>query len=153
MRLFFGQITDSESAMKHDNHGLCLACQRILNKYPDFDSDLRSWFMDLQYRFPDVHTSCGGRGRIEQEILFSRGASKAHYGQSSHNYNMALDLWQLKDKVYTLDQDYFNKVMKDYDAKKFEWYGSSNAVFYELPHIEIRAFRGLVALKLATLVE
>jgi hypothetical protein len=31
------------------------------------------------------------RGREEQEILFARKATKAHYGSSPHNYGLAID--------------------------------------------------------------
>lgn len=34
----------------------------------------------------DCRVTCGRRGREEQEQAFNDGTSKAHYGQSPHNY-------------------------------------------------------------------
>jgi peptidoglycan LD-endopeptidase CwlK len=54
----------------------------------------------LQRLFTEVvkHRDCtvlfGHRGREEQEQAFKNGASKAHYGQSNHNYlpSLAVDV-------------------------------------------------------------
>lgn len=37
----------------------------------------------------DFTVICGNRGRADQEDAFRRGASKAHFGQSPHNYSPA----------------------------------------------------------------
>lgn len=129
----------------HINSGNCLECAAILNKYPGFSEELRTWFFALQIENPDLHTSCGGRGHVDQEAAFAKGASKAHWLESSHNWNLACDLFQLKDGVYTLDQVWFNSVVGSNLYPSLNWYGIKGSPYRELPHVEIRGWRSLVA--------
>lgn len=65
----------------------CLQCAKIFNRYPNVHAELRTWFEALQIENPDAHISSAGRGKIDQEVAFERGASKAHYGQSAHIFS------------------------------------------------------------------
>lgn len=137
----------------HQNTGCCLSCGKIFNAYPGFDVHLRNWFYDLQSDHPEAHVSCAGRGKISQEALFQRKASNAHYGESSHNFNVALDLFRLLDGKYDLSKEWFQTVIKPRLLKEFKWYGEDEAIFYELPHVEISNWRELAKSKLIFLVE
>lgn len=127
-------------------------CDTLFGKYPDFDPGLRGWFDSKRETFFDLHISCAGRGRVEQNALFARGATKAHYTKSAHNYNAALDLWQNVLGAYVLDPEYFAKVMADLDPA-YEWYGAPGSEFFELPHIQLSTWKRRVADGSLTLVE
>lgn len=136
----------------HLNTGNCQSCLLIINKYPNFHSGLLGWFTSLQKANPEAHVSCGGRGRVDQESDFSAGRSRAHYGQSAHNYNCALDLFRLTLQGASWDKPWFNSVIvnavdlqNSNPSKTFDilWYGLPGSPYYELPHIEIMSWRSL----------
>lgn len=138
--------------MKHENSGHCLKCDEIFKKFPDFNYDLYTWFIIVQAKYPELHISCAGRGRIEQEECYHRGASRAHYGHSSHNYNAAIDTFFLINDQYNLDKQQYLKIEPEI-PNFIEWYGKKGAQFYELPHFEIVDWRGRVVKGLLRLVE
>lgn len=138
----------------HINSGNCPKCEEIFNLYPGFYEPLKSWFKDLQQANPDAHVSCAGRGKIQQEEYFQRGATRAHYGQSSHNFNAAIDIFQLKDgTTATWDKTWFSAVVGPALYASFKWYGAPGAVFYELPHVELAGWKSLVQTGELKLVE
>jgi hypothetical protein len=130
--------------MSHQNTGKCQACEGIFNKYPGFYEPLKEWFFYTQSVFPRFHVSCAGRGKIDQEACFSRGASKAHWLKSSHNFNCAIDTFFLVNGAYCLDESLYAAVVADLDPN-IEWYGSKDAVFPERPHFEWLSWPQLVA--------
>lgn len=138
--------------MSHINNGNCLACAQILNKYPGFNEELRTWFQAIQIEHVDIHTSCGGRGRVDQSVLFQRGATKANYGQSAHNFNCALDLFRSPNGDYILDQE-FEEIIQSAIYPSLSWYGAPGAVFRELPHIELKNWNSLAHQGIIKLVE
>jgi hypothetical protein len=140
--------------MSHSNNaGACAGCESLFDKYEVFEPSLRLWFDTLRDTHPDAHISCAGRGHVDQEAAFARGASKARYGQSAHNYNAAIDLWQMVNGVYTLSQAWFDAVVAPALTSDLKWYGERGAVFYELPHVEIANWRERVAAGTLKLVE
>jgi hypothetical protein len=131
----------------------CPGCEKIILRYSGFSPVLEQWFSDLRVHNPDCHVSCAGRGRVDQEACFARGASKAHYGQSAHNVNGALDIWEMRDGVYTLDQQWFDRVVGPAIVTGLEWYGAPGAAFPELPHVQLADWRKLYADGVLSLVE
>lgn len=131
----------------HLNTGSCQKCVEIFDRFPGFHLELRAWFIALQAVNKDAHISCAGRGRAEQEDCFTRGASKAHYGQSSHNYNAAIDIFRLTQAGgASWDKPWFEVVIGPAvhaATIQLKWYGEPGATFYELPHVEIAAWRSL----------
>lgn len=95
-----------------------------------------AWFLDIQRKYPTAHISCAGRGKEDQEDALKRGASKAHWKQSSHNYNCAVDIFELEGDQALWDRDWFDLVVGSNLKPFIKWYGSPGAVFYELPHCE-----------------
>jgi hypothetical protein len=85
-----------------------------------------------------VHCSCAGRGQQEQEELFLKKATRAHWKESAHNYNVAMDLFELRNGQYTLDHQWFLKVVNPTLGDWQDWYGRPNAPFWELPHVEVK---------------
>jgi hypothetical protein len=128
----------------HQDTGKCSWCQHILDRYKNFHPQLRAWFEDVQAQVPDAHISCAGRGRQDQEMDFHRRVSKAHYGQSSHNYNAAIDLFKSAPTVTEMyDKVWFRTQIAPKLSGDLEWYGAPGAEFYELPHIEVRGWKDM----------
>lgn len=139
--------------MSHENIGSCLSCAGIFNRYTSFYQPLRDWFMALQSKYPEAHISCAGRGKMDQETLFNRNATKARYGQSAHNWNAAIDLFQLKDGAYNLDVEWFDSVVVPALTPDLCWYGRPDAPFPERPHIEIATWNQMAKDGMLNLVE
>lgn len=138
---------------KHQNNGQCLYCVSIFQRYPGFHLGLFKWFQALQLKHPEAHVSCAGRGRQDQEEVFRRGASRAHFGKSAHNYNAALDLFKNQgNDIY--DRSWFQLVIAPaVKGTDFEWYGAPGAAFPELPHVQVKAWQALADNDQLTLVE
>lgn len=130
--------------MKHENNGTCLKCSEIITKYYGFNRQLWDWFISFQRNHPEFHTSCAGRGEQEQEELFLRKATRAHWKQSAHNYGCALDLFVNKKDVDLYDKETFETVLKPEIPNWITWYGMPGSSFYELPHIELKKWRDLI---------
>ncbi len=142
--------------MKHENNGKCQSCQQIMDAFPGFHSGLRAWFEGLQRSNPEAHVSCAGRGRQAQEEALKRGASRAAYGSSAHNYNAALDLFELQgDPKNIYEKTWFDTVVKAWVESEatLKWYGEPDAKFFELPHVEVLAWRELAKSNQIKLVE
>lgn len=147
----------------HVNNGNCLKCLEILNRYPGFHEGLKQWFIELQKKNSECHCSAGGRGKKDQELYFKQGSSKAHYGQSAHNANLAIDIFKLSlTNQAEWPKDWFGTViLSAVDShnhatnKTFEinWYGKKGSAFFELPHCEVKSWKELVAAGTFKLVE
>jgi hypothetical protein len=132
--------------MRHENNGKCQRCHSIFEKYPGFHKGLREWFEALQLIHPEAHISCAGRGRDEQEAALIRGASKAPFGKSAHNFNAAIDIFeQVGDLANIYEINWFNSVIGVAIKKApwLKWYGEKGSEFYELPHIELSDWKNL----------
>jgi hypothetical protein len=124
-----------------------------MGTYLFFSNELREWFFELKKDHPEAHISCAGRGKIEQGILFNRGATRAKWGESAHNYNAALDLFEMDgDNTTIYDEEWFMLVIAP-RVEKFNWYGKPGATFHELPHVELKDWRERVARGELKLVE
>jgi len=131
----------------------CEKCIEIFNRYPDFYNDLYIWFFKLQQNHPDLHISCAGRGKKEQQYYYEKHLSLAQWGQSAHNWNCAIDVFQLDGKFAVYNKDWFDKVIRANLVNGLRWYGVPNSKFYELPHIEVLDWPDLILYKKIRLVE
>lgn len=136
----------------HLNNGSCSKCREIAFKYAGFDQDLWNWFQMIQAKFPDFHMAEAGRGHIEQELAFNRGASHAHWGESAHNYNAAFDGFWLVNGKYSLDERLFDLIQPEIPSFII-WYGAPSAPFRERPHYQKFNWRELASKKVLKLVE
>ncbi len=131
--------------MKHENNGDCPQCKFIFDQFPGFHAGLRAWFVEFQTRQPEAHISCAGRGEVQQEALYLRHATRAHFGQSAHNYNAAIDIFEMSKEspgnIY--DLTWFKKILAPNLPEWVEWYGNPNASFFELPHVEVKGWRAM----------
>lgn len=140
--------------IRHENNGFCKKCQIIIDTYPDFNPELREWFEELQFDHNEAHTSCAGRGRVDQESLFERGATRAHFGESAHNYNAALDLFAIisgENTIYPVA--WFNNILSPKIPDWIEWYGRRGSRFYELPHVQLKNWKQMKKDGLLLIVE
>ena len=144
--------------MKHTNSGHCEKCHDVIVKYPGFYEPLIEWFLDFQMKHPEGHVSCAGRGKAEQEALYLRGASRAQYGESAHNYNAALDFFEMTGDTRSIyEETWFAATLKPALPSWLKWYGEMDPLnpddYYELPHVEVRDWKKLVSMGLLALVE
>lgn len=142
--------------MSHENNGRCEKCQIIFDLYPGFHKGLRVWFELFQQKNPEAHISCAGRGRLAQETCVLNKTSKAHWGHSAHNYNCAIDIFEMGGDPKSIYENkwFYDKVKPAIDAAPWlEWYGKPDAEFREVPHIEIKLWRELLKEGLVSLVE
>lgn len=128
---------------KHLNIPVCPKCADILAAYPNFHKDLAAWVLDVRTRHNDAHISAAGRGRQEQELFFSKGTSRAHYGQSAHNYNAAVDWFRITQAGgASFDTPWYQAVI-GVEAMKvpwIRWYGTPPISFLEYPHCEVSSW-------------
>lgn len=139
---------------KHDLSGACPKCLEIIGKYPNFLTPLQLWFWNLQLRHPEAHVSCAGRGMADQRAALASGASRADWTESSHNWNAALDVFELGgDPKNIYERAWYDSVLRPALAPEIEWYGAPGAAFRELPHVQWRGWRRLAKSGLLVLVE
>jgi len=128
----------------HINNGSCERCTVIIDKFPGFNEDLKKWFKELQKNHPDAHISSAGRGKSEQEQYFRQGKSKAHYGQSAHNYNAALDFFRLTVNGADFSTDWYVTLIGPKAREAGFEYAGDWKTFKELVHVQIANFQQLV---------
>lgn len=142
-----------EPKLIHQNNGKCQKCLALFSKYPDFNQKLKMWFVMFQGLHPEAHISCAGRGFLEQMQKKDEGRSNAVYGKSAHNYNCAIDLFVDLPGKGIYDKNWFQNVLAHEVPYFLKWYGEPNSDYYELPHIELRDWKQLLATGQVKLVE
>lgn len=131
----------------------CPKCLEIINLYPNFNNELYEWWLRIQIMYPSAHISCAGRGKRAQEEVFNKKLSRARYGQSAHNWNCAIDIFELRDGKAVWDEIWFDKVVRANIPYSLKWYGSPSCSFRELPHVELNNWYLLINSKQIRLVE
>ena len=126
--------------MKHQNNGNCPKCAEIFDKYPGFNVLLRTWFEEMQKENLGFHISDAGRGKIDQEAYFNRKASLAHFGESAHNFNAAIDTFWLIGGQYSLSIELYQEKIEPNIPDWLQW-GHYWKGFSELPHFEVKAWK------------
>lgn len=128
--------------LKHTNDGACKKCMEIIFSYADPYEPLVEWFSETQKQLPELHCSEAGREQARQERLFEIKRTNAHWKQSAHNWNCALDLFK-NDKMNIYDEDWFRGKFAKFIPSWISWYGAIGAKYYELPHVEPRNWEAL----------
>lgn len=130
--------------MKHINNSACPKCLEIINRYPGFCQVVYQWFVKLQEEVPEAHVAWAGRNKVDQENFYRLKTSRAHYGQSAHNWNAAVDLFKLEYPAGAVwPKSWFAEKIGPRVLKESAlcWYGAPGASFPELPHVELRQWR------------
>lgn len=141
------------TSLHHQNVTECEKCEAIFNTFSGFDSDLQAWFKNFRARHPEFHVSCAGRGREDQEKMVAQKLSLAHYGESAHNWNCAIDIFIDEPGLDLYDVEHFDEVLGPEIPLWLNWYGTKGHAFHELPHIEKSDWREMRAAGTLTLVE
>lgn len=129
------------SPMKHENDGYCEKCHQIINRYPGLYTPLLEWFKFFQKNHPEAHISCAGRGEADQNHAYDSGTSRAHWTESAHNWNAALDFFVAKKGLNIYDKQWFELVLGSMIPEFLEWYGKPGSEFYELPHVQLKNWK------------
>ena len=127
----------------HLNNGRCPKCAEIMGRFPGLYRPLRAWFVYFQNDNPEAHVSEAGRGREKQELEFSEGDTKAHWLESAHNWNAALDIFIQLSGHGIYDREWFTKVLAPEIPKTLVWYGRPDCTFREFPHVEVAGWKKL----------
>lgn len=109
--------------------------------------------MGVQTLVNDAHISECGRGRDKQALYLKTGASRAKYGQSAHNWNAAIDIFQMVDGRAVYKRSWYEKKIVKRMELWINWYGEPGSKFPELPHFEVYNWRELAKLGELELVE
>lgn len=136
---------------KHVNGRTCDRCEELIAKYPGIYPPIYAWYVSMKDSYPEFHISCAGRGKTDQEAAFASGHSRAHYGQSAHNVNAAFDVFRNVGDIY--DKAWFARVIEPNVRTWMVWYGAPGAKYPELPHLEVRNWKELLADGTLKLVE
>ncbi len=140
--------------LKHKNVENCDKCLSILDRYPGLSVDLRNWFLDFRKLANEAHVSCAGRGKADQTNAFNNHLSRSRWGESAHNYNAAIDIFeQTNDFKNIFEIKWFEETLKPLLPPWLQWFGAPDSPFYELPHIQIRDWKSLVKQGTLRLVE
>lgn len=142
--------------MSHSNeNATCEKCEEIMARYPGLDPDLAQWFRNLRGTHLDCHTSCAGRGSVDQESCFTAGTSEAHWTQSAHNWNQALDLFKLDENGKAQwPPMWYNDFLRN-DPAIGDWltWGATWTTFKEYPHVQCSDWKDKAKSGMAVLVE
>lgn len=87
--------------LHHTDDPICPLCEEKLKGAHEY---MAEWFRRVKRSYPNVHTSCAYRGKEEQDAAVARGASRARFPKSAHNFerdgkpcSLALDLFQIDE--------------------------------------------------------
>lgn len=138
----------------HSNNGKCEKCAQIFAQWKDFNKELKDWFIALQAKIPSCHIAYAGRGKAEQDEFFKKGTSKAKWGESPHNYGLAIDVFELTVSGARWDKAWYKDRINP-EVKKTDWleHGLDWAKFPDAPHIQLKAWKELVKSGEVKLVE
>jgi hypothetical protein len=141
----------------HTNINNCLGCEKVFEKYPNLYQPLRDWVYEVRSKHLDAHVSWAGRGKADQELFYKKGLSRAQYGQSAHNYNAAVDFFQLIQTGAYFGTSWYKEVIGPFVLQNpsLRWYGviEGHHDFLEYPHVELRNWKELVSRGELKLVE
>lgn len=113
--------------------------------------DLQKIVNQLMVDYPGIKFQINDaqRGRVEQETAYRNRTSKAHFGQSAHNYKpaVALDIYPLPVS-FTKLQPYRNLAKAFISTANklgigIEWGGSWTSI-KDFPHFELSNWKTLV---------
>ena len=106
---------------------------------------LMSWLREAFYAMQanlgtqniDIEMTDGWRGQAEQESDFARGVSKAHFGQSAHNYGAAFDCAPIINGTLSWPplNDTWKAIALAGQSQGLTWGGTFTTIV-DLPHFE-----------------
>lgn len=109
------------------------------------DPRLADFALAFRQANPDAHISWGFRGRVDQEAAFNRGHSKARYGQSPHNYGLAIDFFRLTLNGPDWTLSWYQEKLRPAAEAAGLVSGGSWAKFKDWPHVEVADWKNVPA--------
>ena len=120
--------------MKHVNAFACPLCdEKLKGVHPDlvlFANRFRGYKQD-------AHVSWGLRGQDDQEKFLAAGTSKAAFGESPHNFGMALDWFRLHQNGAEFNVDWYLRFLVPAAREAGLRCGADWPKFKDYPHVEI----------------
>lgn len=125
----------------------CPGCLAKINQYadPPFHPRLAAFLVDLRHTTPDAHVAVAGRDYDDQMEAYTKGLSRARFGESAHNYNLAFDLFRLDENGKACFEEAWYRKVLPVALKAFpdlEWSGEWKD-FHEYDHVEVRGWKKL----------
>jgi hypothetical protein len=120
---------------------------KSLKNLSESHQDLWKLFTEI-IKSVDCTVTCGYRGEEDQEKAFQDGFSKAHFGESPHNYRpcFAVDVIPTKTKWNDIQKlkelAAFVKITAIDMGIDIEWGGDWK--FVDLPHYELKNWRNMI---------
>lgn len=122
--------------VKHENLPHCERCDRFMD---DAHPVLRAWLKNVRSEFLEAHVSCSFRNEKDQNDAFARGASKAKWPHSKHNFlpSRAIDLFELTEYgVARFDPMWYAKLWRTCKTDDLTWAGNWKT-FKETAHFQL----------------
>lgn len=137
--------------MIHASNGACNGCHAKLFHYGEPHPLILSYFTTTQKSNPSFHIAVAGRNEADQEAAFRAKKTRAHFGQSPHNYIplLAIDVFILQPN----GQPSFNVdklraiIVPSLEAfPEIEYSGNWPIIhgFQEYDHLEVRAWQTII---------
>lgn len=126
---------------RHLNIATCSKCEEVMSACKN--QELLDFYRKFREVRLDGHVSCCYRGPEAQEEAFRTGTSKAHFGESPHNYALAVDFFQLtqaQGAAFSMPW-YRNYLKPACEAAGLTWGGSFS--FVDGPHAELKNWKEL----------
>lgn len=129
--------------MKHQPGDVCNYCEKLLI---DVHPELGLFFHWAKSQHKQLHISDGWRGEDAQNKAFERGASRARWPNSKHNYmingkpcSLAIDLFEIDDTGHGVwDSTFFQKLYNQAkDHNFFIGWGGNFKKIHDSPHFEL----------------
>lgn len=128
--------------MKHINVVPCPGCD--LKMVGITNPALIAFYQSFRTANPDGHVSCGLRGEAEQEADYDAGTSRAHFGQSAHNFGLALDWFRLTlAGGANFDSQWFKLTLAPAAQIAGLVWGGHFTTIRDLPHVEVANFHAI----------
>jgi hypothetical protein len=127
----------------HINAATCPGCEaKMATAHPT----LVAFFTSFRAANPDAHVSCSSRTQSDQEADYAKGVSKAHWGQSAHDFtpSRAIDWFRLTQAGgASFDSVWFRNVLAPAIAAAGLVWGGNFSTIRDLPHCELPAWQNL----------
>jgi hypothetical protein len=128
------------SAPKHTNTPECQACTLKLQGTSPI---LQQFAKEFRQNNVDAHISWGFRGEADQNHFKVIGTTNASFGESPHNFGLALDWFRLAGNGAEFNRDWYSRRLAPAaKAAGLAWGGDWKSL-KDYPHIEIKDWKSV----------
>lgn len=127
----------------HTNTAECAGCDaKLATAHPT----LIAFAHAFRASHPEGHISCSSRSQADQEADFKKGVTKAHWGQSPHDFmpSRALDWFRLTAAAgASFDKWWYEGTLAPAAASEGLTWGGNFTALTDMPHVELADWKGL----------